>query len=807
MNESPNAASFTGVSSSSPPPSSSVSRTSAPYGSACTNCVRAKCKCVVVSSTTTTTTSSSSSSHDKTSAGGRERERERPPCERCARLGRECKPSTTVRKVRRGAGAGAGAAGAATGPQRRNRGERAGAGAGVPERRRTTTSTTTTVLEEKLDDLVRVLRAQQEQQQQQQQQQRQVNGSRSNGARSLGEEDEDEEVAVARLVGRDGGTNGAAAADRTVFVGGGGGSIGQTLTPAASVAASAGFAPESITAAASTPPPGLSNSVTETWAQVDHQGLFSAVEAEEMLTLFRDIHLKSFPFFYIPPDMTAEKLQLERPFLWLNIRAICCKVASEQLALGRRCRQILAQKVLVDLERNLDLLLGLVAFLGWSMFQYNGKPQLVSMHNIAMALVTDLRLDRPVVDTYNKEDNCFKHGMSKVPLSMTRTNEERRVTLATFVLCSQVTSFMKGQPLRWSPHLEESLNHLAANPECPGDELLAVIVKTQHIYEDVAQATWRNPERDALGCIKPPPVYYTKALMGRLNRLKRELPVALVDNNIALSYIHATELYIADMRFWFRDPFHSGCMANISNTTSTTTTTTTPSSGPGTTHSNPTSSSSSSTALGIDTHKIESYHASLRAAKAGLETYLAFPPSSYIGLSFGIVLHCSRAVQTLYRLQLPSSTKDHDHDWDWDPALVREQIDLPAAIDAIANAWARLPELYGLEMGDVEDLRRAGAVGAIVAGAGAGTMNAGGSYSGVGGGYGNVHGSGTGSGDLGAGGGGGGAGMGTMSMSMSMMPDQEGIPGGGGTGGGGTMMMMDFTDDAWLTEILRSWDG
>ncbi len=131
-----------------------------------------------------------------------------------------------------------------------------------------------------------------------------------------------------------------------------------------------------------------------------HDVLMSAPEAEETLALFRRHHLVFFPFVYLPPDMTyvslilrllpvylalpatpkillgvsatwlmllfsAAQLQRDRPYLWLNICAICSKSPIKQAALARQSREEIAHRLLIACERNIDMLLGTLCFLGW----------------------------------------------------------------------------------------------------------------------------------------------------------------------------------------------------------------------------------------------------------------------------------------------------------------------------------------------------------------------------------------------------------------------------------------------------------
>lgn len=91
----------------------------------------------------------------------------------------------------------------------------------------------------------------------------------------------------------------------------------------------------------------------------------SPIEAEECLTVFNTTQLHYFPFVYIPPTTTAQQLRQERPFLWLCIMAITSRSTSQQQALDTKIKHTLMQRMLFEFERNVDLLLGLLAYIGW----------------------------------------------------------------------------------------------------------------------------------------------------------------------------------------------------------------------------------------------------------------------------------------------------------------------------------------------------------------------------------------------------------------------------------------------------------
>ena len=75
--------------------------------------------------------------------------------------------------------------------------------------------------------------------------------------------------------------------------------------------------------------------------------------------------LTVFPFVHLPPDMTAKHLREWCPFLWFNIMAVTARTPGQQSTMSDHIKRFVAQKMVVDNEKNLDLLLGLLVVINW----------------------------------------------------------------------------------------------------------------------------------------------------------------------------------------------------------------------------------------------------------------------------------------------------------------------------------------------------------------------------------------------------------------------------------------------------------
>lgn len=95
----------------------------------------------------------------------------------------------------------------------------------------------------------------------------------------------------------------------------------------------------------------------------------TVLQAEEYLTLFQNQLLPYFPCVYIPPGTSAQQLRCDRPFTWLCIMAVTCRSAVQRRGLYQKIKDITAQQMVHNsLNTDIDILLGLLIYLGWFVY-------------------------------------------------------------------------------------------------------------------------------------------------------------------------------------------------------------------------------------------------------------------------------------------------------------------------------------------------------------------------------------------------------------------------------------------------------
>ncbi|KAM7186796.1 hypothetical protein V8F20_011229 [Naviculisporaceae sp. PSN 640] len=487
----------------------------APYGRACTNCVRAKCRCIL--------------------------RIDGADCERCHRLSKECIPSVTVRK-RNG---------------RRSHVSRAAA------------------LEDKLEDIVTLLRNQ----------------------------------------------------NTTMSSAGSGAPARDTTRRRSSQEMSIELRP-------STP----SSSGHPVATQVDAPSPSSVTALPPARTKCKSDLYASLPTLYAhAPTMTVHHLQHHYPFLWFNVMTATCLNVVQQRGMATAATKFLAQKVVVESEKSLDPLLGVLTSITWA---YNSDPEkkrLPVMYMLAKSLAYDLRLNRA---TFEQVEPCYAISNMTVRGSSqqvcARSSEVKEADLDS--RCSMPSNLKRREALHWNAYMDESLKPLCTRPEWDGDIILASQVKVQLLVQELARALEQSGNRPSTGLLG--------SLRKRLHGIRADLPRHLQGHEAIICYIHHTDLVIQETAL---------------------------------THLKPPPPSTP------DYERYEILQSCLASVTAWFETYCRMPPESYLAVPVTFWSQLSLCSNTLYRLTLLDDPA-------WDRQAVRERLDFLTLCDRLVDRYEKATE-------------------------------------------------------------------------------------------------------------------
>lgn len=154
--------------------------------------------------------------------------------------------------------------------------------------------------------------------------------------------------------------------------------------------------------------------------------------------------LPCFPFINLTPDLTAWQLHQDRPILFQAILTVTTFSTQERLTRAEELKRILFTSALLNVQSNIDLLLGLLTYLAWSTDAFLGGADLISrLMMLAISLVYDLRLFKPsppdvkLMMTMTQGGQVYENDQTTSEETIQSFIEKQRAVLACFVLSSK----------------------------------------------------------------------------------------------------------------------------------------------------------------------------------------------------------------------------------------------------------------------------------------------------------------------------------------------------------------------------------
>jgi hypothetical protein len=179
------------------------------------------------------------------------------------------------------------------------------------------------------------------------------------------------------------------------------------------------------------------------------KGIVSVTQAEKSIRYFQS-KAPHFPFILVPPKMGLDAFRRERPFFLLSILSFAAHHNEKlQLRLELELRESLSKRVIVNCEKSLDLLQGVLVYLGWyasrglirfhdtnvQRYHFYFEPdreQIYQLSQMAAAMAVDLGIHKPASDSAS--------GSRALKARLFLLNSEDLEVQRTFLGCYFLTS-------------------------------------------------------------------------------------------------------------------------------------------------------------------------------------------------------------------------------------------------------------------------------------------------------------------------------------------------------------------------------
>ncbi|KAJ5273259.1 hypothetical protein N7478_008384 [Penicillium angulare] len=258
----------------------------------------------------------------------------------------------------------------------------------------------------------------------------------------------------------------------------------------------------------------------QTEVESEREDEVTSASEEESLHTFRTQRLQFLPLIHIPATTNARDLKRQSPFLWRCITAVESKHTARQAALCIEIRELAGKRLLVDCDKSLDLLQGVLVYLACQ----PQKSSLCIYSQMAIGLIFELGLNKPApldLSMAVSNSNAVGHVPDlKASISTLRTMNERRAVLSCYVLTS----------------IEES----------SGDRVLVQLTRTRLLADQILQGPW-SEGLYGLDAAQSRAAFHLKAHQSRLETIKAEIPIQLADNKPILFHLYDTELSLYEV--------------------------------------------------------------------------------------------------------------------------------------------------------------------------------------------------------------------------------------------------------------------
>ncbi|KAK1752245.1 hypothetical protein QBC47DRAFT_68766 [Echria macrotheca] len=261
----------------------------------------------------------------------------------------------------------------------------------------------------------------------------------------------------------------------------------------------------------------------------------TAEEANRCLDLYRSEYSPHFPFVPVPAGLTAGELHERQPFLLqIIIQIITPQSASVQRAVAYWVRQYIAQHVIVEQEKRLELLQGLLLFLAWGDFHFYVDPRGTNLFQMAAGMTIEWGLNKPV-KTPAHVPNQFLDAARNVKGIRGRPPhmlDDMRAFLGVFYTNSQGSSLFFSLPMfDYSNYMTTCRVAIENAAEFTSDSLLSAFIRMQHIVCRM-RTMFPNPEADGGEPLEFSGAIHMamKTFRAELESLRSGLPVEIQSN-------------------------------------------------------------------------------------------------------------------------------------------------------------------------------------------------------------------------------------------------------------------------------------
>ncbi|KAF4840334.1 Transcriptional regulator WAR1 [Colletotrichum siamense] len=227
-------------------------------------------------------------------------------------------------------------------------------------------------------------------------------------------------------------------------------------------------------------------------------------EADAVLQLYTSDFVAQFPFVPLPTH-NAYDLYRTKPLLFKTVLWTCSPPSRDlNAAFEKWFRQHVAHRVVVLLEKSLELLQSLLVFFAWNDIHYYANSTDTSLMQLARGLAEDLGLCRFPGVPASASASIYEdaaHLRNDIRTRAQHTNAGRRAVLGLFHISSVLSGLLgRSSRLEFVRYFDDCCEKLANAHEYPTDLLLVQLIqarkialKVEEVFREKSEVTNDKP--------------------------------------------------------------------------------------------------------------------------------------------------------------------------------------------------------------------------------------------------------------------------------------------------------------------------
>ena len=263
------------------------------------------------------------------------------------------------------------------------------------------------------------------------------------------------------------------------------------------------------------------------------RGLITVAKAAELFSRYKESMVRHFPAVVFAPSMSFMELRRTKPYLFLAVMAAAAsEMSGLQRVLHKDLVQLIAQKVVVAGEKNLELVQALhVAVIWYWPPEHFEELKFYQLVHMAAVMALDIGLgkrapSRRGIPLFSWREQQLKRQPQPDPTSI----ESRRAWLTCHFLAANTSmSLHRPNLIRWTPFMTECLEVLESSPDAaPTDKYFCRLVWTHRKGEEIGlQFSMDDPEA-AANILDARTRYALRALEQDLEKYRDAVPRELL---------------------------------------------------------------------------------------------------------------------------------------------------------------------------------------------------------------------------------------------------------------------------------------